>query len=658
MSFRRKKSPFGEAPSDLDNRGGESGDQPTYHELNSTFARDPTGRKRQLEPPPSVIRAKPTSSAQRRSSIDSGVGVGGGGAKYKAKYQQTRRKSQESSRSNTNYNPDNSETRLRIYKAEAYEAKIRSASQEQHVNTLQKELDELRFYSSFEQQVNGGAAPAAAAAAAAAANDPPTDDEQPVDNKQQSTADKDAELIESLAAELEDMEDELNDVKRELKEERAKNLSLTDEFEVHQKLMLGDLQHQLDAEKSKNHSLNEELSLLVARGEKSAELFQEKEAELKKTIETQQTELNKSKSDNAQVATTLREIEGAVVRLQQELDDEKSKNKSLNTVASTTAVSTEKWQKREADLKQKIERQQKELSKWKKDTADGVTIMRELEAALRKARRDNAELREKSTDDDKIEQLEEELRSTRNERDALAEECHRLTKQAQVDATKNESKIDRFQQDLLASTARYEEQKKEADEMRMHLDDLANAFEKQKIDLELKSSAIEELEEIRARELKESENQIQTQKEELADLQLKYQSQMLMFQSQIDAMKTDAEDGPDDEFRAEITERLKLAQEEIQDTDEKRRLEREELSSLRARIAEAEGTESRLRQQLSNMQTALGGSDRSKDVSTHNSSIHSEGHDSKSIEEFQLKRQQIENEALKEYVSQRMHALG
>ena len=43
--------------------------------------------------------------------------------------------------------------------------------------------------------------------------------------------------------------------------------------------------------------------------------------------------------------------------------------------------------------------------------------------------------------------------------------------------------------------------------------------------------------------------------------------------------------------------------------------------SLRARIAEAEG---------------------------------SEGHDSKSSEEFQLKRQQIENEALKDYVSQRM----
>lgn len=651
MSFRKKRSPFGEAPSDLDNRGGESNsDQPTYHELNSTFARDPTGRKRQLEPPPSVIRAKPTSSAQRRSTIDSGVG-GGGGARYKAKYQQTRRKSQESSRSNTNNSPENSETRLRIYKAEAYEAKIRSASQEQRVNTLQKELDELRFYSSFEQQVNGGAA----AAAAAAANDPPTDDEQLVDDKQQLIADKDAELIECLATELEGMEKELNDVKRELEEERAKNLSMNDEFEVHQKLMLGDLQHQLDAEKSKNHSLSEELSLLVARGEKSAELYQAKEAELKKTIETQQTELNKSKSDNAQVATTLREIEGAVVRLQQELDDEKSKNKSLNTVASTTAVSAEKWQKREADLKQKIERQQKELSKWKKDTADGVTIMRELEAALRKARRDNAELRneieEKSNGDDKIEQLEEELRSTRNERDALAEECHRLTKQAQVESTKNESMIDSFQQDLLLSSARYEEQKKEADEMRLHLDDLANAFEKQKIDLELKSSAIEELEEIRAREMKESENQVQNQKEELAALQLKYQSQMLMFQSQIDALKSDANDGPDDEVRAEMTERLK---QEIQDTDEKRRLEREELSSLRARIAEAEGTESRLRQQLSNMQTALEDGDRSKDMSTHNCSLHSEGHDSKSIEEFQLKRQQIENVALKDYVSQRM----
>lgn len=127
---------------------------------------------------------------------------------------------------------------------------------------------------------------------------------------------------------------------------------------------------------------------------------------------------------------------------------------------------------------------------------------------------------------------------------------------------------------------------------------------------------------------------------------------MLMFQSQIDALRSNANDGPDDEVRAEMTERLK---QEIQDTDEKRRLEREELSSLRARIAEAEGTESRLRQQLSNMQTtALEDGDRPKDVSTRNCSLHSEGHDSKSSEEFQLKRQQIENEALKDYVSQRM----
>ena len=84
---------------------------------------------------------------------------------------------------------------------------------------------------------------------------------------------------------------------------------MNDEFELHSKLMLGNLQHELEAEKSKNHTLSEEISLLVSREEKSAELLHAKEAELKMTIENQQTELNKSKSDNAQVATTLREIE-------------------------------------------------------------------------------------------------------------------------------------------------------------------------------------------------------------------------------------------------------------------------------------------------------------------------------------------------------------
>lgn len=729
MSFRPKKqrSPFGEA--DLANRNdttSSSSDQPTYHELNSTFARDPTaGRKRhQLEPPPSVMirGAKALSTPQ-------GGGGGGGGAKHKVKYQQniisspSRVKNNQSS-SNNNNNTD-AEIRARLYKAEAYEAKIRNASQEQTMNSLKLELDELRFFAAVEQ----GTVMEQNSERAAANNDPPPKDEEMLDVKQTNNADKDAELIECLATELEEMEKELNQAKRELKEERNKNKSLNDEVEMHSKFLLGDLKHQLDAEKSKNESLSEEIKLLLAREESSEEMLQTKDAALNRTIENQQAELNKSKKNNAEVATTLREIEGAVVRLQRELDAEKKKNLTTNQV-SARAISSEKeqWQKREAELKKKIGRQQGELNKWKKDTTDGVTIMRELEVALRKARKDNADLRtkvEKSEDaTNSLGQLEKELSSTQNERDeavrelsSLREECSRLSEQSQADAIKynrhvksNEelegvlstaqSQVEVLRQDLSEakereeklredcqiSVGRHDRQKGETDEVKAALDDLANSFEKQKIELELKSSAIEELEEVHAAslvqhasELKASEIQAQTQMKALSSLQLKYQSQMLTFHSQIELLKESAinnADGPDDEVRAEIDEKLKLAQEEIpvvgSDTDEKRRLKRE-VSTLRARVSNAEGLESRLRKQILLLSEELSETDAAykenishlqKELSAahgvsshHCKSSDSEARDSASGEELKIKRKQLENDALQDYVAQRWQAV-
>jgi len=738
MSFRQKKrSPFGDAPNDLANRGemssSTSSDQPTYHELNSTFARDPTaGRKRpQLEPPPSgMIHSK--------ASTPHGNNGGGGGATHTVKYQQqitsnlkpTSPSSKVNNRSTKN--PEDSEMRARLYKAEAYEAKIMNASQEQRMDALKKELDELRFFAAVEQGI-----PMESTTTTTSSNnnndpphnDPPHKEEEMLGAKQMN----EAELIECLATELEEMEKDLKKTRRQLKEERSKNKSLNNQVEIHSKLLIGDLQHQLDAQKAKNESLNQEISLLVARGESHDEMWQTKEAALNRTIENQQAELHKSKKNNAEVATTLREIEGAVVRLQQELDAEKRKNQSLlnNHVSAVKAIPAEKeqLQKREAELKKKIERQQIDLNKWKKDTADGVTIMRELEGALRKARKDNADLRakvEESKDatNSSLGQLEKELKTSQNERDealrelsSLREEYNRLSEQSQEDATKYqrlvqsneelqgdlstaqsqlEKKVEILRQDLSqakereeklredcqVSMDRYDQQKRETDELKSALDDLANSFEKQKIDLELKSSAMEELGELHAAilvkhasELKASEVHAQTQMKELSALQLKYQSQMLTFQSQIESLKESAvqnANGPDDEVRAAIDEKLKLAQTQVRgsDTDENRRLERE-VSTLRARVANAEGTESRLRQQIlllseelteteaaykmniSNLQKELAEMTAHGMSSPRYKSVDSEARDSESGEELEIKRKQIENDALKDYVARR-----
>ena len=398
--------------------------------------------------------------------------------------------------------------------------------------------------------------------------------------------------------------------------------------------------------------------------------------------------------------------------------------------AKAASVDKEQWQKREAELKKKIERQQGELNKWKKDTADGVTIMREMEGALRKVRRDNAELRatlERGQDaTNSLSQLEEELKSAQHDRDealqelsSLRDEYNRLSEQSHDDATKYERLVksyeelprvlssaqsqleqkietltrdlskakereDKLKEDCQISMDRYEQQKRETDNVKSALDELANSFEKQQIDLELKSSEMAELEEVHAAslaqhttELETRELQIQDQMKAFSSLEQKYQSQMLTFQSQIDSLRESAiknADGPDDEVKAEIDEKLKLAQEEIQvlrsDTGEKRRLERE-VSTLRAQVLNAEGTESRLRQQILLLSEELSESDaaykknisnlqqelaevRARVASPQHESVDLEARDSESGDEFEIHRKQLENDALQEYVNERL----
>ena len=242
---------------------------------------------------------------------------------------------------------------------------------------------------------------------------------------------------------------------------------------------------------------------------------------------------------------------------------------------------------------------------------------------------------------------------------------------------------EQLKEDFQLSMDRYEQQKRETNDFKSALDELANSFEKQQIDLDLKSSEMAELEEVHATslvqhasELEASEVRAQTQMDALSSLEQKYQSQMVTFHSQIESLKESAIknlDGPDDEVRAEIDEKLKLAQEEIQVlgsvTDEKKRLERE-VATLRANNSRSE---SRLRQQIlllseelsetdaaykkkiSNLQQELAEM-RAYGASPHYNSVDLEGRDSQSGDEFEIQRKQIENNALQDYVAQRWQA--
>ena len=566
-------------------------------------------------------------------------------------------------------------------------------------------------------------------------NDPPPSTDE---DTMSETAEKDAELIECLATELEDMEKDLKQVTRQLKEERSKTSLMTEEAEMHSKtkLKLEKMQDELAAVKAKNESLSEEISLLAVRRKSNDEwqtkeaAWQSKEATLNKAIEDKQAELKKSKKNNIEVANTLREIEGAVVGLQQELDAEKLKNQALTqSQASATAASvdSEKWHKREAELIRKIDRQQKELNKWKKDTSDGVVIMKELEAALRKARTENKDLRaiiEESKDAaNNSSRLEKELTFTQNERDdalrelsSLRRDHSRLSEQSRCDTSNYEQivksneelkgvlattqsqledKVELLQKDLTQTKEskeklkedckdledRYDQQKRETDEVRAALHDLANSFEEQKIDLELRSSEIEELKELHeaslekhASELKASELHAQTQTKEVSSLQQTYKSQMLIFQSQIEALRESAirnSDGPDDEVRAEIDDMLRFAQAQIEglDSDHENSRLQKEVFTLRSHVSSAEGRESRLKQQMLLLSEELSETDavykkqisdlqaeldemRAFGLSPRHKNLPLEARNAESDKDLGKKRKQIEFDALQDYVTQ------
>eukprot|EP00970_Alexandrium_tamarense_P004798 scaffold795_cov195-Alexandrium_tamarense.AAC.16 len=190
--------------------------------------------------------------------------------------------------------------RARLYKAEAYEAKITIASQEQRIDALQKELEEVKLFADLESNEiptigNGGAANGAGGGPA------------------------DANLIEALAQELESTE-------RDLKV-------------AHERM--GKLEHELVVERSKNASgggsnFNEAAASVATKT--ASEAFEKRELELKKQIESQKKELEKNKSDASEGVAIMRELEKALRSARVERDNARlEREQAVLDVASVRA---------------------------------------------------------------------------------------------------------------------------------------------------------------------------------------------------------------------------------------------------------------------------------------------------------------------------------
>jgi len=393
-SFNRKKrAPFGEARADVGNRnkaratpatmtadGGDAHKNMRRMEPPSSLLSKPTPRARGAPPPASRIPVKNGAKGGVRSRSISRPRQQLGPLRQKPSPQ---RSSGPSSATATNaafvdarcVGPNNDATRARTYKAEAYEAKIRIASQEQRIEALQAELEEVKFFREAERKSEGGET-----------RDP--------DKKSRD----DAELIEALAQECETMEKELGTSRARIRELEKKA-----------------------AERSKSE---DEMS--VTRS-KEKEQWEVREAELKKQLESDRTGLKNAKRDTTQGIKIIHELQSALKAARAERDD-------ARTQLSAQCTRIELAQEQITAAKE-LEVQLKSVQNERDGARLGISAAREEVDALRKKcdglERSNEELQDvlrtvQARSGEKMEQIKRGILEARAREDNLRKDHENL----------------------------------------------------------------------------------------------------------------------------------------------------------------------------------------------------------------------------------------
>jgi len=497
-SFNRKKrAPFGDAPADVGNRKARA-TLPTKAagSINDSF-------KRRIGPPASSKVSKPASSRGSapvpgvlvKSGVKNGVKNGArngarngakNGARSKSRprqqldppqQQSPQRSIGSTSTADAHVNPSNDATRARVYKAEAYEAKIRLASQEQRIKALQSELEEVKFFQAVES--NEGC------------RNKSSEEARETEKKSRD----DAELIEALAQECETMEKDLKTSQTRIKE----------------------LEKGLMA--SSKRSMDE-----VA--------WETRKAELEKKLESQQKELNKSKKDTTQGIKIIQELDSALRAARAERDD-------ARTQLSNQCIKTGKGH----ELEEALKSMQKERDEARTDLsssrqgADALAkTCKDLEQSNETLKQWNEELhhkiQEQMIEEKKSEaalksmqnqrdQARSDLLSSRQEVDALTKTCAGLEQSNEsleqsngelqnVLATvqsQSGKKMEQIKTAILEARSRednlkleykelevsYEQQVKESQKMESALEGMAKQFEAQQEKLLEKVAAMKEL---------------------------------------------------------------------------------------------------------------------------------------------------------------------
>ncbi|EJK47087.1 hypothetical protein THAOC_34220 [Thalassiosira oceanica] len=308
---------------------------------NSNTMNQPVRPRKNMEPPSCVM------STRRGAPMS--ISVKRGGARSSPRSRASSPSVLPATAGSRRYSADD---RSRQYKSEAYEAKIRIASQEQMISSLRKELDEIRCFRQIEEE-------------------------------------------------------------------------------------------QVCADATKQEFHTKELDQLLEKSKRDAELIEA----LAQELETMEQDLRSSRSRVTELERYQISKDASVARLT------------------------------------------KELKKARNDTSEGLSIMRDLDTALRAARAERDEARDALKQAKPDLQSELEMKSIREERDRIEQSRHRIYKENTV------------------LTSKVEELQKKTTTLQRALDERADQFEQQSLDLELKTGALNELESLHTTTCKNMETE-------------------------------------------------------------------------------------------------------------------------------------------------------
>ncbi|KAL7553439.1 hypothetical protein ACHAWF_018380 [Thalassiosira exigua] len=463
-SSHRKRAPFGEAPADLGNRrGGAAADDGgargggggrTRAVPPSTIVSKSKPRRSAAAPVPSVLVKSGTHRSKSRDRRPSSQHHHRRDPQQQQQQQRDPSQSQSPERSTStadaHANPkEDDASRARLYKAEAYEAKVRLASRDQRIDALQAELEEVRLFQKVEHD-------ASAVRRDAARRD--------ADERAGRKKSDDAELIEALAQELETMEgdlhaaqDRLRGAEKDVAERRRA------EADVRAALAAQEVQSE-DREADLGRQLKESRMLLErqerdlwakfesehqnrvseAVSEEQAQ-WKKRESDLKGSIERLQVELTQANNDAKEGCAILKELHGELRKARNERDDLRSQASTLRD-ARSDAEEAARSARAEADDRaarcDNLEKSNKELQ------GVLVTIQGQSAKKVEQVRREVAEARareEALRDENRalVEAHEREVAEARAREEALREENRALVEAREKEEERTKEACDR-----------------------------------------------------------------------------------------------------------------------------------------------------------------------------------------------------------------------